>query len=430
MLNLGLALYSLGKHEAGIETLERFLKAHPSHAPAWLLVGMAQQQLGRPSQAVEPLRRSLALDPANDVARLELADALLASQQAQLAVLHFRALLDRNSDSPKALLGLGASYTELSRRAGEALRHVAPDSAHHQLLLAQSALAQGRYRAAFGHYRAAEARDADAPGLRRGIASVYEKTGHPEWARAELRKRVASATCDSRPLECWFESGDLDRVLRESEGATTPAPLYWSARAFSQKAQGAHERLLALPPSSAGFQLVATMEDLAGRPQDAAEAWSKAVEMEPGDPSLRSQLLHALRAAGLHEESIRQAQALLKRWPKSVEGRFYSGDARLQLGRVEEAIPLLEEAVRMEGDDAEMRVSLATAYLRAGRGAQAVPHLEKALAAGEDERLLFQLSVAQRAAGRPAAAREALERRATLLTGRPKTPAASAITPP
>ena len=59
-----------------------------------------------------------------------------------------------------------------------------------------------------------------------------------------------------------------------------------------------------------------------------------------------------------------------------------------------------------------------------------MPHLEAALEAGEEERLLFQLSRAYQAAGRPQDARAALERRQRAIAGKPPQLLADEITPP
>ena len=153
-LNLGLAFYSAGNLPGAIEQLDRFLEAEPDHAPAWLLVGMSYQKLDNPSRAIGPLRRAVMLDPDNNTARLELADALLRSDQPEHARGEFSRLASQDRENPKAWLGLGLSYTELSSVAAGDLERTAPNSAYYQLLLARSAQAQGRFRAAFVHYRA------------------------------------------------------------------------------------------------------------------------------------------------------------------------------------------------------------------------------------------------------------------------------------
>ena len=133
-LNLGLALYSSGRFPSAIEQLVRFLEARPDHAPAWLLVGMSYQKLDIPSKAVEPLRRAVMLDPDNSIARLELADALLRSHQPERARSEFSRLISEDRENPKAWLGLGLSYSQLSSIAAEDLERTAPNTAYHQLL--------------------------------------------------------------------------------------------------------------------------------------------------------------------------------------------------------------------------------------------------------------------------------------------------------
>ena len=429
-LNLGLAQYSSGKFEDALRQFRRFLESHPDHGPAWLLVGVSHQKLDRPAQAVPALRRAVELDPASGAARLELADALLESGWPARAAAEFLALAGLERTNPRAWLGLGLSYTEMSRSLAETLERQAPGSPYHLLLLAHSAQAQGRFRAAFRHYRAALATDSALPGAHAGVAEIYREIGRSDWAGAELAKRPRKAPCEEREIECWFEAGEMDAVLSASESEATPEFLYWRARAFGEKARGAHRQLLSLPPSSSSFQLLASIEELAGRAVDAADAWKKAVELEPADPALRRKLLRSLNAAGRFEESIREAGELLGLRPRSAVGRFYLGDALLEQGRYDEAIPALEAAVDIDAADNRARVSLATAYLRAGRGADAIAHLETALREGDDERLLFQLSRAYQLAGRREEALATLERRRTALAGRGTPAIADEITPP
>ncbi len=430
LMNLGLALHSSGKYEDAIEQFGSALKRKPDLTPAWLLMGVGLQKLGRHSEAVGALTKTVELDPENRIARFELADALLRSNEPERAVGEFAALAEQEPSNPKLWLGLGLCYTELSRRAGEALERAAADSAYRRLLVARSEQARERYRAAFTHYRAALAADPRAPGAHTAIAEIYRATGRSEWAEAELAKIPRGIPCSERPLECAYESGDFDEVLRATKSGSTPESLYWRARGLAGKARQANERLLALPPSAASYQLLAAAEDLEGRPREAAEAWKKALELDPGNWTLLTNRLRSLSAAGLHDELLAETDRLSVRRRASTDALFYSGDALLQLGRVEEAIPRLEGALRTTGDDSRAHRSLATAYLRVGRGEEAIPHLEKLLEAGDDAALLFQLSRAYQAAGRTAAARAAIERRQKALAASGPSQAVSEILPP
>ena len=429
ILNLGLAQFSQGSNVEAVKTFQRFVSLQPDHAPAWLLLGVAQQRLDRPAEAVPALERALELDPGNATARMELADALLRSGRPREALDAFQALAQLNAEKPKVLLGLGLSYTELSRADATALARTAPDSAYHSLLLGHAAQAQRRDRAAFAHYRAAIAADARVPGARERIAEIYRESGRDDWAQAELAKRPPAAPCEARQLECLFEAQDFDGVLRVAAERETPEALYWRARAYAEKARLTHEELLAMPPSASAYWLLASIEDLASRPREASEAWRQAIKFEPSNPTLRRNLLRSLRAAGLHEEALQQAEALLELRPGDPKGLYFAGDALLESGRVDESIARLEAAVKGDSSSVSSRASLATAYLRSGQGAKAIPHLEQAVDVQPDDGLLFQLARAYQAAGRSAEARAALQRRQAILS-KQRTDVANEITPP
>lgn len=430
ILNLALAQYSLAKYTAALPRFRRFVEIHPEHGSAWLLLGVTLQMLERPVEAVDPLKRAVDLAPRNRTARLELADAFLRSGRPVDALRGFVGLARLEPGNSKIWLGMGLSYTELSREAAEELERRAPRSAFYALLLAHSALAQEHHRAAFSYFRAALAADPEAPEAHEAIASIYREIGQADWAEVELRKRPRESPCRLRPLECLYRSGDFDELLNSTEGRETPQAWYWRARAFGEKARQAHERLLELPPSAAAYWLLASIEDLAGRASSAATAWRQAIDLEPNNPALRRNRLRSLRLAGQHEETMREADELLRLRSGDGAGLFYSGDARLQLGRLSEAIPLLESAVRADGRDEKARSSLATAYLRAGRGGEAIPHLEEVLAEHEDASALFQLSRAYQAAGRRADAAAALARRQRALGAQNPSPVRHEITPP
>lgn len=429
ILNLGLARFSQGNNIEAAESFQSFVRLQPDHAPAWLLLGVTQQRLDRPTEAVPALERALELDPGNGTARLELADALLRSGRPREALGAFQALARLDPEKPQVLLGLGLSYTELSRADAAALARTTPQSAYHALILGHAAQAQRRDRAAFAHYRAAIATDPHVPGAHERIAEIYREAGRDDWARMELAKLSSGAPCEARRFECLFEARDFDGLLGVAGGHGTPEALYWRARAYAEKARLTHEDLLAMPPSASSYWLLASIEDLASRPRAAADAWRQAIEFEPSNPVLRRNLLRSLSAAGLHEEALRAAEALLDLRPGDPETLYYAGRALLESGRVDEAVPRLESAVEGDSSSVRSRAALATAYLRGGQGARAIPHLERAVDIQPDDGLLFQLARAYQAAGRSAEARVALQRRQAILSNR-RADVANEITPP
>ena len=139
------------------------------------------------------------------------------------------------------------------------------------------------------------------PAFIKGLPRSRRKPVIPTGPSPKSR-RFEIVPCDRRQQKCWFEPGAFDQIVAASEFAPGPESLCWRARAFAETAKEAHRRLLALPPSSAAYRLVGTIEDLAGNPRCAVDAWRWAVELQPGNLSVRVGLLRALTETGLHEE--------------------------------------------------------------------------------------------------------------------------------
>ncbi len=88
-----------------LECLERWLEDEPENAEALALRGTAWQGLRHTEAALADYREAVALDPAQDEARLRLADLLLAGRPRE-ALGHFRQLRERQPDNRDVLLGL------------------------------------------------------------------------------------------------------------------------------------------------------------------------------------------------------------------------------------------------------------------------------------------------------------------------------------
>src|SRR5258708_7563809 len=94
LLNLGLALQFAGRYREAIAAFDGALKLQPGMTQAKFLTGMAYQKLGEPEHALGPLGDAVRADPSNKIARLEFADALLATGRFRESALHFRDLAE------------------------------------------------------------------------------------------------------------------------------------------------------------------------------------------------------------------------------------------------------------------------------------------------------------------------------------------------
>jgi tetratricopeptide (TPR) repeat protein len=393
-LNLGLALNMAGRHREAIPQFETVLKTDPNSFPALLSLGAARLSIQDPARAIPPLEKVTALQPQNADARGLLAGALLSQGRAKEAAVHYRKLSFMTPGDPKAWYGLGRCYEALATRAFEELDKEAQGSAEWLELVAETRLQRRQYRAAFYFYQEALKRDPKLSGAYAGLAEVYRRSNHPDWADAEdARERaVPPPDCARQPPACAY------RVGKMLEAAAGPSA-YWRAKADGRLAFEAFENLGKLPPSVEMYGLRAEGLNNHGQFVEAAEVWRAALKLRPGDPELQRELLTTLYLGRDYEHVLPMLEQALKREPQSAELNFFTGDSYLHLEQVEKALPYLETAVRIDPKLLPARASLGLTYARAGRAADAIPNLMAALEIDEDGSLHYQLARAYQATG-------------------------------
>lgn len=407
LMNLGIALHSAGRYREALARFDAALKLQPDLTQAKLFAGMTHQKLGEPALAVALLSDVVKADPANTLARLELADALLSTGRFGPAVVHFRKLGEIDPKDARAWQGLALSYRGLGRRAFQALEKSAPDSAWMFALIAGSRLQQERFRAAFAFYQHALARKSDFPGIHAALAEVYRRTGHPDWAAVEeeRERELPPPDCASAPARCLFAAGRYEDVIAMSGGGET---LYWKSRSYSELALAALEKLAQIPPSPQIHELMAEAYGLQDQHRQAAAELREALRLDPGNRRLQALLAGALWRSRDFEAARPLLKYLAAADPNSAELSFQMGDVLLQQEDAGNSIPWLEKALKIDPGLLPAHLSLARAYMRVGRPADAVGHFKAALSLDDDGSIHFQLSRAYERAGKQLLAEKAL----------------------
>ena len=148
----------------------------------------------------------------------------------------------------KAWYGLGKSYESLASGAFDRLEKSAPESPYVLELIGDSQVSRQQYRSAFFFYKQAMEKMPSLRGVHSGLAEVYEKTGHADWAAAERRREQSLASnCQTQTAECLFGKGKL--LAAAQAAGKSPASLLWAAKAYNGLALQAFDRLGALPES-------------------------------------------------------------------------------------------------------------------------------------------------------------------------------------
>jgi len=168
--------------------------------------------------------------------------------------------------------------------------------------------------------------------------------------------------------EAWNpESGQLLLDFRVAELAGQMAPV---ARRLAHAARRSDEPLTA----DQWYDLGADLETAA--PDDARDAYARAVALDPRHASARVNLGRLLQDAGRPAEAAEQYRAALAVRPRHPTAAFNLGTALEDLGRRPEAIEAYRKALDADDDFADAHFNLARLYEQTGRRAAALRHLK------------------------------------------------------
>ena len=399
-LNLGMALHMAGEDDRAIPQFEKALAAVPDMYPALLFLGTSHLRQGRPAKAVEPLEAAAKLQPDELQIRQMLGDAYTQLGRLREALPHQVKISELIPGEPMAWVVLLQTYEAIAGEAFEALEKSAPESAWMLRLVGDMRVSQQQYPSAFFLFKEALQRDPSMRGLRAGLAAIYRETGKDEWAAIEEAKEaeLPKADCAKARMECLVSTGML-RTAAQSKAAT-PEELFWKAKAASALAAQAYGKLEALPDSAKKFELIAQILAEQERFDESAEAWRRALELEPGNELYAEELAGQLYLSRRLDEALPRLKALAAEKPNEARWAFMVGDVYLQQQRLEEAIPLLEKAAEQAPEMLTARHALGRAYMQVGETEKAIPALESALEIDIDGSLHYQLAQAYIQTGR------------------------------
>ena len=413
-LNLGLAEEFAGHPDRAIPEFELVLKAQPASIPALTSLAMARLQSQQPAPAIAPLRKLLALQPDNRNACGMLAGALLATDHPEEAAEQYRKLSAADPNDAKAWYGLGSAYEAWANHAFDQLTTLAVDSPYAAALLGESSLQRGQYRSSFFFYRKAALSLPNLRSVHAGLAQIYRKTDHTDWADLEDHREteLAAKPCTTRSAECLFAANQLLPAAKAT--AIQPDALFWKTKALNALAIEAFSHLGGLPESPELHAIKANI--LKGRKQykEAAEEWRAALALTPGDAALQHQLVTTLFLARDFDAVLPMLQEALKAEPKAPDLNFMLGDTYLQTQQPDKAVPFLEAALQADHNMLLAHASLGFALSQTNKTTEAIPHLERALETDEDGSLHYQLARAYQTAGNATRAKELMTQYQTI----------------
>src|SRR5262249_55834623 len=154
-------------------------------------------------------------------------------------------------------------------------------------------------------------------GIHGGLAEIYRKTNHPDWAAVEEEK---------------------ERLLPDqAKNRTKLEEYYRQARHYNDLAVEAFSRLGELPPSLQVFELMADIHRNHRQYLEAVKDWQSALKLAPGNAQVQRELATSLYLAKDYSAALPALEKLLKRDPRAPDLNFFVGDTLLHMDQVENA---------------------------------------------------------------------------------------------
>lgn len=405
-------------HRALAEAISRSPAGSPQLAEAYGRCGQLHTLYKLNDTARACLENAARLAPGEIRWIYSLGALLQATGDFEGALARLGRALELRPVDPAVLIRLGEVRLQLGRpdEARQAFEAALPKpgaAAAAHFGLGRVALAQGDARAAAGHFEAVLKSQPGASEVRSPLAIAYRKLGRLDDAWAALAGYGEGRVTFPDPI--------LDQVALLNAGSRQYALVGTAAlreKRFADAAAAYRKALEANPGDAAVWADLGValegLKDLAG----AEQSYRKAVELEPGLARAHYNLGTLLAARGARQEGIQHLETAVRLDPESRGALFNLGQALAGAGEPARALDAFDRLLKLTPGDAVARFNRAQALSALSRHAEAAAELGEVVAAapGEAAPRIAQAS-ALLAAGRDADARARLEEGMARLPG-------------
>jgi tetratricopeptide (TPR) repeat protein len=308
------------------------------------------QYRARAVEALEKSRRDVGVD-----LNLEfmLGRLYLQASEYDKAILSLRRVVDGQPAYPEAAMLLSAAQ-EGAGQQDEAIQTLEltleenPEFFRGHVRLAELYERQHRFQQAADAYAQAQAANSRADlGARRAASLI--NAGKPAEARELLQAAVARKSAPDAGL--LYMLGQSQRLLKDFDGASATA----------QKLKSA------FPTDARGLYLEAQLLDDRGRKNEAIAAFSELVKRSPEDGSLVLEYANLLEKSGRVADAEQALRDLLAKDPLDANTLNSLGYLLADHGqRLDEAVDLVQRALKVEPGNPSFLDSLGWAYYQQG----------------------------------------------------------------
>ncbi len=341
-----------GKPEEALKTLQKLVSQNPG-PEAQLALGRFQEKAGTLDDALATYAKAAeGTGPAKADGLAALALLELRTGPAKTALAHAEQAVQAQSTSNT----LAAQAAVLARidpvkalaTADQAVAAGATAMAQHARGVAL--LAQGRNDDAVAAFRKALEVDPKLVRARVGLAVALTSQRKGTEAVAEARKAVAD-----------------DANLAEAHAALGTALLVENPKGWNDAIAEAQDAAFKNPKSAEIQMVVGKIFEADNRFDQAADAYKKALTLDPNFAVGRAALIHATFTKGDLDGALAEALKLAAEAPNSGEAQAQAGEFLLRKGDFVKAIGYLEKAVVLLPGSADANYYLGKAYFSTGR---------------------------------------------------------------
>jgi tetratricopeptide (TPR) repeat protein len=352
-----------------LETADKAIAVDASSAMAHVARGEALLALGQNADAEEALRKAIQLDPSSPLAHSRLARVLLALARPPEAVAAARKAteLDASFGEGFAILG-GALIAENLNNWGDAIAQAQqgafldPKNPIVQTIVGRIFEANGQADQAVASYRKALGSDAGYAPARLALIKLELSRGNRDTAIAEAKK--AAADMPTSP-EIQYLLGV--EAARQDD--------YMAALGYLERA------IKGMPGNADAWALLGRAFQFNQRPDDAAEAYGKAVELAPQNFNYRTTYGLLLGITGDLEGGLAQLKQVVET-PGYKEAAAWAnlGWTYRKMNKPEESIAAYGKALAIDPKLAQAHLGLGWAYQQTEAFDRAIASYEKAVA--------------------------------------------------
>ena len=385
--------------QKAVQELENAQRLEPNVPALHYWKGVAYRQLGNLELAQHSFEQAISLNGHYVDPQLALAELALDRGKADAALRYAQVVLRERPNQPEAHLLAGSAYANLRDlpKAETELKtfvQLQPGSPIGPARLGYVHLMQHRYDEAEKEFEKSLALDSKHIDALNGLVALYRLRGQNDKAIARIRQQIAKGeTADLYNLlgKTYAELGQFEPAERSLKRALEVDPnsfntyvqlgnLYFREKAID-KAIAEYQEAARLNPKSVGaWTVLGMLHDSLSQFKLAEKDYEAALAIDPNAGVAANNLawLYCEHGGDMDKalELARRAKQVLPNAAR-VSGTLAWIYYKRQL--YNSAVPLLEEAVREEPKDAQIRFELAASLLKAGKKAQAREELDVAL---------------------------------------------------